>query len=381
MSKTTFSVQFYARNAKVSKKTGLTPLEMSIIINGKRMFLNLPYKVKPEDYQKKRKPKEILSIEEEYRHKVNEIILDLMKENLPVTVNTIREYIKTGGTKTKELQDLWKEYLSVLRSRIGTSIKESVYRKYELARDVTYELLGQSRELTTITNSDVVKLYEELKRRYQHSTAAGYFTKIKTVIVYAFDNGYIKMNPTNGIRIDKGHPKIEYLTAEELKRLEEANLYGNERLEKVRDILLFQAYTGMAYCDACAFDNSLVREKDGVSVYTNTRIKTGIQFTTIVFPKALEILKKYGGNMNIISNQKLNVYAKEIQTLAKIGKNLHSHLMRKTFATMLIRNSVPMSTCSKMLGHSNSAITSKIYAFTEEDTVIGEVTKAFGNRF
>lgn len=380
MSRTTFSVQFYARNAKASKKTGLTPLEMSLIISGKRVFFNLPYKVKPEDYQKKRKPKEIVEIEELYRTKVNNIIIDLMKEGLPVTVNTIRDYIKSGGIKTKELHDIWNEYLAILRKRVGTSMRDTVYRKYELAAELCYEFLGKTREVTTITNGDIISLYEELKRRFKHSTAAGYFTKIKTVLVYAFDNGYIKTNPTNGIKIDKGHPKIEYLTEKELEKLEKVNLYGNERLEKVRDLLLFQAYGGgMAYCDMASYNPDNLTKVGETYIYTGRRIKTGISFTTPILPKAIEILQKYDWDIKniMISNQKMNVYLKEIQTIAGIQKNIHTHLLRKTFATMLITHHIPISTISKCMGHSSPTITAKVYAHISLETVANEISKEF----
>lgn len=380
MPRTTFSVRFYAREAKVSKKTGLTPLEMSLILNGKRVYLNLPYKVRPEDYQKKRKPQEIQDIENEYRSKVNDIIYSLMREGLPVTANTIREYLRTGGIKSKEIKDLFEEYLSILNPRIGISLKESVYRKYELARDLCYEILGEHKEICTISNGDMTALYDELKRRYKQSTAAGYFTKIKTIIVYAFDNGYIKKNPTNGIRIDKGHPKIEYLTEKELEKIENTNLYGNQRLEKVRDILLFQAYGGgMAYCDMANFNPENLNDVGGIYIYKGRRIKTGIEFTTPFLPKAMEILSKYGGDIKniMMSNQKLNIYAKEIQTLSRINKNLTTHLMRKTFATMLLSKHVPISTISRAMGHSNCIITQKIYAHTQDETLAEEINKAF----
>lgn len=376
MPRTTFSVQFYARNAKVSKKTGLTPLEMSIILNGKRVFINLPYKVRPEDFQKKRKPIELQAIENEYRSKINAIMVDLMRDNMPITVNTIREYFKNGGKKSMELSDLWRTYLGILSKRIGTSMAETVYRKYELAKDLTYEYLGEHKEICAITNGDMIALYEDLKRRFKHSTAAGYFTKIKTVIVYAFENGYMKTNPTNGIRIDKGKPNIEYLTEKELEKIEKVNLYGNERLEKVRDLLLFQAYGGgMAYCDMAAFEPENVYKSGEIYLYSGVRKKTGIAFTTVLLPKAIEILNKYDWDMGkiMLSNQKMNAYLKEIQTLARINKNLHTHLFRKTYGHMLISKSVPITTIQKMLGHSSPLLTSKLYAVTTPEVVANDI--------
>lgn len=378
MARTTFSVSFYARPAKASKKTGLTPLEMSIVVNGQRIFMNLPYKVKPEDFQKKRKTPEILAIEDQYRVKINDIILELMRDNQPITVNTIRGFMKTGGTQSIELKDLWDEYLTKIHKRVGISMKEAVYRKYELAADLCYSILGKNKEINSISNADMVELYETLKSKFKHTTAAGYFTKIKTVIVFAFENGMMKTNPTNGIRIDKGHPSIEYLTEAELKQIENANLHGIERLERVRDILLFQAYGGgMAYCDMAAFKPENMTKVGETYVYSGKRLKTGIEFTTVLLPPAIKILEKYNWELPMISNQKMNAFAKEIQLLAGIKKNIHTHLMRKSYASMLINRQVPITTICKCMGHSNSVITTKIYAHTQQETIAKEIAQAF----
>ena len=57
----------------------------------------------------------------------------------------------------------------------------------------------------------------------------------------------------------------------------------------------------------------------------------------------------------------MNSYLAEIETLAKIKKHLTTHLARHTFATMSLRNHVPIESISKMLGHSDIQ-TTQIYA-------------------
>ncbi len=56
----------------------------------------------------------------------------------------------------------------------------------------------------------------------------------------------------------------------------------------------------------------------------------------------------------VLSNQKLNAYLKEIQTLARIEKLLTFHVARHTFATTVtMMNGVPIESIAKMLGHKN----------------------------
>lgn len=101
--KTTFSITYYCRNSKQNKQ-GQSPLELCININGERLFVNLPVKFSPKDFNKKRKPSHIENLLNQYRIKVNEIMTMIMTDGLPITSNTIRDYMQTGGVKTYTVQ-------------------------------------------------------------------------------------------------------------------------------------------------------------------------------------------------------------------------------------------------------------------------------------
>ena len=148
--------------------------------------------------------------------------------------------------------------------------------------------------------------------------------------------------------------------------------------QKSTDLSIFQAYGGgMSYIDMVNFKPEMMQTYNNIHIYQGKRHKTGVEFITVIFPKAIEILRKYKNNIPFISNQKLNEYAKEIQKASGITKNITSHLMRKTYASLLINHSVPIATISKMMGHSNTTITTKIYAHTQAETIANEVSNAF----
>jgi len=55
---------------------------------------------------------------------------------------------------------------------------------------------------------------------------------------------------------------------------------------------------------------------------------------------------------NLISNQKINAYLKEVADVCRIEKCLTFHMARHTFATTVtMSNGVPIETVSKILGH------------------------------
>src|SRR5690606_21513623 len=88
--------------------------------------------------------------------------------------------------------------------------------------------------------------------------------------------------------------------------------------------------------------HNIVEAADGEFWVRTFRQKTEMPVNTPLLPKAVEIIKKYEGNIRaevsntifpVISNQKVNSYLKEIADLCGIKKNITFHLARHTFAT------------------------------------------------
>jgi site-specific recombinase XerD len=98
------------------------------------------------------------------------------------------------------------------------------------------------------------------------------------------------------------------------------------------------------------------------------RTKTNIEASLPLLPAARRILDKRNPDwfglmpnallFDVISNQKLNEYLKEIADVCKINKPLTFHIARHTFATTVtLMNGVPIESISKMLGHSRIVMT------------------------
>lgn len=372
--RTSYSLSFYCRPSKTGNN-GEAPLELSIIVNGQRVFLNLPVKFKPTEFNKKRKPETIITIIESFRQKAQEAISDILSQGLPLTAHTLRDILRTGGTRSKTVETLTNEYLLYIKPRVGHSMCPSVYHKYELTKGLLISFFGKDREIVTIRHTDVETLYNQLKSIYKDSTSGGMITKVKTIFKFALINGYIKSDPTGLLKVSKGEVKREYLTPDELSRLITAEV--SPRLEKVRTIALVQLYTGTAYIDAQRFDYKNTKEVDGITLYSSIRQKTKVPFTAIVLPQLKQILEPYGGKCPQMPNQVVNRYLKELAFVCNIEKNLHTHVFRKTYATNLLQSGIPMSTISTCMGHTNSSITAKVYAFTTDNLVAEQAKVLF----
>lgn len=366
--KTTFSISYYCRTCKVNKQ-GLAPLEICININGERTFVNCPVKFFPKDFNKKRQSNEIQTIVNQYRNKVNEIIGDMMHHQQPITASSLKQWIKTGGVKVYTLGMLCDDFLNNLHC------SSMLKRKYELAFNYFKLQFGKDTQLENITIGNCNKLYSDLKEKFLLSTSAGYMAKCKTLFQYAVDNGKMKTNPAVTVKINKGTPTISYLTTGDLNKIKSLDLSDYDRLDKVRDLMLFQCSTGMAYADLINFNYNMINNVNGVCIYTNNRQKTKVEFTTVILQDGIDILNKYNGHIPLISNQRYNSYLKELQKLSGIGTVITTHLCRKTYAHYMLNSGVRIETVARLLGHSNTNITQKIYCRKTTETIANEVAQ------
>lgn len=189
------------------------------------------------------------------------------------------------------------------------------------------------------------------------------------MIHYAIRSGYISVDPMASYALTFKPAKRFALTLLELSVLEALDLQRKD-LRQVRDIFVFQCYTGLSYIDIKRLESIHIHQDDkGELWFKMDRQKTGVSFAIPLLNPALRILKNYteDGSINpllfpVLSNQKMNDYLKIIQEIAGLQKNLTTHLARHTFATTItLSNNVPIETVSRMLGHTNIR-TTQIYA-------------------
>ena len=143
--------------------------------------------------------------------------------------------------------------------------------------------------------------------------------KTKTIIQYAIDNGKLTINPFQSINIKREKNPIEFLTEEELNRIATQE-YSTEALKRVADVFLVQAYSGLSFVDLEGLRKEDISEIDGVYYISKKRHKTKVEYTAVLFPKAIDILKKYDYHLPIISNQKTNRALKAVAREAGVDK-------------------------------------------------------------
>ena len=186
------------------------------------------------------------------------------------------------------------------------------------------------------------------------ATVRNYHKDIKALLGRALKFGLITANPYDRMKgeIKRGdHETVEFLTDAERERIEGLTMTDGSMLATVRDMFIFQCYTGMAYADMMRFSLDKCQKVGRELTYSAPRVKTGVTFYIRVLPKALAIAKRYGGRLPDVADQTCNSNLKTIATATGITKRLTTHVGRHTFATWALRNKIPMEHLQKMLGH------------------------------
>lgn len=378
MTRTTANISFYCRESK-KNRDGLAPIELSIILNNRRCFIQLPRKEYPHRFKaqtKGRRRTDLIDYLDGVRARLNEIVTSFLIEGQPLTADALKAYFKTGGYVVYTIEDLFNDYMHILSKRVGKDLTPKTYRKYEIARDKFYRIISPKEPVTAITKAVIMDYQASMNQYLDYVTTNGYCQRVKTVVQFGIDNGRIKVNPFCGIHLRKGEKSIQFLTEDEVEKIRTTNFH-NESLNRVRDLFVFQAASGLSYTDmAKLVPTDFQITEDGQYYIHDKRNKTGVYYTAVILEQGVEVLKRYNFKLPMLGNHKMNVYLKTIRDICGIEKPIFSHVARHTYATRCLNRGIRLEVVAKLLGHSTTRITQH-YAKLLQENIISEVKDAF----
>lgn len=322
--------------------------------------------------------------------KVNQCKSDYLYNERVVTAQKIMDHILGRiAPKTKVLEEFLEhnnELLALVKKEeyaLGTHerfvisrkhVKEFLMFKYNLEdmefRDLNYEFIKD------------YEFYLKTVKNCNNNTALKYITNFRKIVRRAINKEIISSDPFKNFIRKKTKLKKKPLTREELYKIEN-HTFSTLRLDVVRDIFIFQCYTGLAYIDVFQLKKEDIKIGiDGEYWIMSNRQKTESETNIPLLPKALEIIERYknhplclsrGSVLPVKSNQKMNAYLKEIADLCEISCELNTHKARRTFgSTVTLANNVPIHIVKEMLGHQSVKQTEE-YAITEQLNISREM--------
>ena len=385
MKRATFTILFFVKKSKLLKDE-TAPIYLRITMNGKRSEISIKRSVKPNLWDTARnkvkgnaKDSKALN---EYLNSVRGQIQNhqqaLQEQGKEISAKMLTNAYLGIGEKQWTLKELFQEHNDNMKMLIDKGYSPLTYQRYNTAFNhiKTFSKLQYKNVdilLSEINHNYITRFEHYLKTTgdCQHNSAMKHIKALKKVIGIALANDYMRKDPFLNYKITTKSTERECLTQVELNNLIEKE-FKIERLEVVKDLFVFQCYTGLAYKDIKKLNKRDIEIRiNGVKWIVIKRQKTTTECRIPLLPRAEEILNKYRKHpcheinntlLPVPSNQKMNAYLKEIADICGIQKNLFSHLGRHTFATTVtLNNGIPIETVSKLLGHKKLQ-TTQIYS-------------------
>jgi len=201
-----------------------------------------------------------------------------------------------------------------------------------------------------------------------NNTIGKYVSTLKTFLHWATEREYNTKAVFMKFKVPKDDADIVYLSENELMSLYAFDFSKNKRLEQVRDTFCFGCFTGLRYSDIANLKEENIKE-DSIRInIQKTRDKMVIPLNDF----SSELLARYDNKLPVISNQKTNIYLKEIGEQAGLDssviitryrgaetielkepkyKFLSSHTARRTFVTLSLEKGMRAETVMSITGH------------------------------
>jgi site-specific recombinase XerD len=365
------------------------PIYMQVSLDGKRVQLATGIFINEKHWDKKKQMinKKNISHEtlnaklESLKKSYTDAYVYYLKTEDDFTVESIKNRMLGQDISLKTILEIMRYHNEYVNKMVGKNYSPATLKRYKTTEMLVEEFMRKKLKLSDfpvskLSNTFLLQFDEYLKteRSNNHNTALKYVKNLMTCVNYAVDNGLINKSPFTKYKTKFQRTFAPFLTEEELNKIE-SKVMDVERLEIIRQIFLFQCYTGLAYCDVKNLKSeNIVVVNDKRWIFTK-RMKTELPVHVPLTDKAEQILAAYPDGFSVPSNQKMNSYLKEIATLSGIAKNISTHVARRTFATYALTNGVSIESISFMLGHSNIR-TTQIYAKIVPQKVLREMKEA-----
>ena len=227
--------------------------------------------------------------------------------------------------------------------------------------------------------NDYISYLRDVKEM-RNTTIGKQLSFLKWFLRWAFKKGVHQNNAYDSYKpkLKSTQKKIIFLTWDELNRLREFKIPSNKQaLERVRDVFLFQCFTGLRYSDVFNLRRSDIKG-DHIEV---TTVKTSDSLIIELNNHSKAILDKYKDVafeddkvLPVITNQKMNDYLKELAELVGIDEPvrqtyyrgneridevtpkyalLGTHAGRRTFICNALALGIPPQVVMKWTGHSD----------------------------
>lgn len=346
----TFNFSFLCSPSK-RRKNGLSPIEISLSVNTKRLVFPIGKYCKPEEFRQlleSKKPNDVKLYCEAVGLKINQWQTQLYLEGKTASVAKIKALLQGKQERHESVRDCVNEYL---KNKVKST---SAYSKYKNTFTRFLEYIGEDTDIASVTTQQIIDYKLKYEAKFAQGTLRNEMKKVKSLFLWAFNSGIISKTPFANVTFTFKDPEQPYLTQEEIARIREAKL--DERLDRVRNFFLFLCYSGLEYADMVHLEKDDVkRNAQGQLYIKKQRVKTKETYLSILFEDAAELWELFDGEIPMVSCQKANKYLKEVAEKAGIEKHITLLTGRHSYAVYLLSTLlIPIDIVQRMLGHTTN---------------------------
>jgi integrase len=327
-----------------------------------------------------------------YQTEFHKLISQLEMHDMEITISTVKSKLDLAFKKTaskKTFFDFYDEFVAEKMKNRDWS--PATIKRYANIKTMLQNFEKSKRFVLTfskINSSFHSEFTDYCMGTLQHinNTYARNLGLVKTFLFWALEKKYTYNDQfkkfkkkerviTNQVVIDKN--ELELLMKHE---------YQFKSLERVRDVFVFAAVTGMRYGELKFISKSNI---DGTTFHLKEEKGSEKEIRSIPLSKvSIYLLEKYDYQLPIIANQKHNDYIKEVfrkagftHTVQKVstrGKEViredmpfytrvSSHTARRVFITMMKREGKSDKLISKITGHRDMKTLNSYYQVDSDE--------------
>ena len=278
--------------------------------------------------------------------------------------------------REQSLADYYDNWAEIHKKPNVTSV---TWKKY-LYTAKKIKLYFGNAKMTSITATQYQQVINDFASTHSQETVEKFHAHVKSCVKMAVHEGIIKRNFCDFALVkseNKGYdPETKLLTAEEYQHVLEVT--KNKRDIKTYFCIYLIAVTGMRFAEAQGLTlDSVDYEKLEISVdktfnqaqskdFMPTKNPSSIR-TIPISEQTADYIKEYT-NGAYEPNELRRLFYGVSNTIANrilkkiVGRNVHIHSLRHTFASYLISQEVELISISRLLGHKDLTTTLKVYA-------------------
>jgi integrase len=354
------------------------------IIPNKAIYLKTKLQISPKQWnpeqqvvRKSSNSMEYNSYLAQFKQEVSNAVTKYQNEHSFIEYESLKRFIfdnihKEANTSKPSFFDVFDNYLEVK----SVEFAKSTYQKNITLKKHLINFEKSFKYKLTFDSFDM-KFYDDFLNyglnhlRHTNNTIYKLIKQVKTFLYWANERGYHNNLCCRKYAIKEDETDSVALTMNELDTLYNLDLSKNAKLRHIRDVFCFACFTGARFSDI-----SRIKFEDIVDDFWHLRTqKTRDVISIYLIPRAKEILNRYKSTntpLPVISNQKSNIYLKELCMTAALDRQFRksiyrganredlyqpvydfvtTHTARRTFVTLSYEKGMSMEVIMKVMGH------------------------------